>query len=176
MDFYILIALLIIGAAVGAAIAYTRLPTAPLPRFSSRRRLLNEAELEFVRVLEFALSGQFRVLLKVGLADIVEPHSALDQADRTRLQQRISKIGLDCILCDVHTFEVVAAIQWNDEPEDRFLEEALRSANMHLIRIPLKSSYTAAHLATRIESILSRDFIETLAFASTGAGVRLVSR
>ena len=181
MDFYILITLLIMSAGVGAAIAYTRRRAAPLPRFSSRRKLLSESELEFIRVLEFALNDQYSVFPKLKLGDVVEPHSALAGSDRARLRERIGKIGLDCVLCDVRTSEVLAAIQLKaeekkaqtDAQDDHFVEHALHSANMHLIRIPLKSSYTAADLAARIESVLTRDFVETLTLMPSQSGVRL---
>ena len=120
-------------------------------------------------MLELALNGRFRIVTKARLGDVIAPADSLAAAHCASLEKRIRGIGLDCVLCDPRTFELIAAIQLNDDrsnrikgEEDRFLEAALRSANMHLIRIPLKRDYTATYLATQIESILSRDYIETL--------------
>lgn len=171
MFWYIVSALLITIVALAGAIAFSSLSRrTSSPRPWSARRLLTEAELEFVRTLDQALNGRYRIVVKARLADVIEPSAALGDADRRRLFERADAVHLDCLLCDVHTFEVLAAIQLDrrkrhsakEEEADRFLEGALHSANVHLIRLTLRTGYTAALLATHIESVMSRDFIETL--------------
>jgi len=113
--------------------------------------------------------------MKPRLGDVIEPHEALGRAERARLRERMDRVRLDCVLCDEQTFEVLAAIQLEDDRRrdagedegDRFVGDALRSANMHLIRIPLAPGYSAAELSVLVEAILSRDFIETLTLTAS---------
>jgi Protein of unknown function (DUF2726) len=171
MFWYVVSALAIAIAALGGAIAFSGLSRRThKPRLCSARKLLTEAELEFVRTLEQALNGRYRVVVKTRLADIIELNEALGDADRRRLFERGNSILLDFLLCDVRTFEVLAAIQLErrkrrsarEQQADQFVEDALRAANIHLIRMPLQPGYTTALVATHVESVMSRDFIETL--------------
>ena len=171
MFWYVVSALVIAIVALGGAIAFSGLSRRDQkPRLCSARKLLTEAELEFVRTLELALNARYRIVVKTRLADIIELNEAFGDADRRKLFEQCDAILLDCLLCDVRTFEVLAAIQLErrkrrsaaEEQADRFVEDALRAANIHLIRMPLQAGYTTALVATHIESVMSRDFIETL--------------
>jgi hypothetical protein len=170
MDVYIVAMTGVAIIAIGGVVVWMhRGPSDLEPRFTSRRKLLTDAEIEFIRVLELALDGRYRIVTKARLGDVIAPAESVSAQHRAALEERIRGIALDCVLCDPRTFELIAAIQLKDSAfgrvegeEDRFLEDALHSANMHLVRVPLRRSYTATYLATRIESILSRDFIETL--------------
>jgi hypothetical protein len=171
MFWYVVSALVIAIVALGGAIAFSGLSRRDQrPRLCSARKLLTEAELEFVRTLELALNARYRIVVKTRLADIIELNEAFGDADRRKLFEQCDAILLDCLLCDVRTFEVLAAIQLErrkrrsaaEEQADRFVEDALRAANIHLIRMPLQPGYTTALVATHIESVMSRDFIETL--------------
>jgi len=171
VSWYTAYVIVILICAFGIAIAFWcgSRPDSTL-RFSSRRKLLNDDQLVFIRALELALHGRYRIVTTARLSDLVEPHESLRAFGRRRLFEKMNAIVLDCVLCDEQTFEVLAAIQLNRSKrrsgkaaeEDRFVEVALRSANTHLIRMPLQPLYSAALIATQVESVMSRDFIETL--------------
>jgi hypothetical protein len=174
----------VLTAIAGSAIAIKRrLQRAPAARFSARRKLLTDAESEFVRTLELAMKGRYRIVTKARLADVIEPHEALGAAYRRRLFKKITGIGLDCVLCDPGTFEVLAAVRLSPpqrrtataREEDSFVEAALRSANMHLIRLPLPAECSVTVLAAHIESVMSRDFIDTLTLTPLPNELRTLS-
>ena len=155
-------------------IGWLRRSTADVPStYVGKGSLLTEAEQRFARTLEHAVGRCYRIAMKLRLADLLEPRTAgrgaRDRATRARLEQS----SVDFILCDALTWEVLAAIRLTgvrgraDTPEEiRFIEDALRPANIHFIAIDSATNYVARDLAAEIESILTRDFVKTLTLAA----------
>jgi hypothetical protein len=136
----------------------------------AKGKLLSDSEQTFLRILEVAVQGQYRIATKVRLLDVIEPQMSARASRHGSVLSRIGHTSLDFVLCDNETNEALAAIRLDDRKRssgghgrvDEFLEAALHSANIHLIRIEAQPTYTTAHLAAQIESVFARDFIETL--------------
>ncbi len=122
---------------------------APIP-YRKKPTLLSPAERSFYGALQRVAGEAYRVQVKVRLADLIQPASGLSRSDWRRAFNRIAQKHVDFVLVKPSTFEVVCAIELDDAShaqEERkrrggFVEEALRSAGLPLIRVPAKSGYT----------------------------------
>jgi hypothetical protein len=169
-------------AAIGAAVLLSRRSRpGPPVSFVSKGALLTEAEQRFAHALDLAAKGRYRIAPKVGLADVIVPHRATRESRQSGIHERIRGVVLDFLLCDVLSYDVLAAIRLidaqglADETEEaRFVEDALRSANIHSMRIVRRSTYSAADLAAEIEAVLQHDFVDTLTLAHDADGGRVL--
>ncbi len=151
-------------------------------RLGAKGRLLTEHERAFADRLELALNGRYRITPKVPLARVVEAGQTPRPAARAELRKRLDAICLDFVLTEVRSWEVLAVIMLEargahaaaSRSDREFLESALRSANIHLLRLSAGNGHSASFLAAQIESILSKDFIETLTFVSPEDGDTVV--
>jgi very-short-patch-repair endonuclease len=112
--------------------------------------LFTPAERSFLGVLEQALQGQFRVLGKVRLADVIEVESGLSRSARQRARNRIQSKHLDFVVCDRHDLSVQFAVELDDsshqaprrQARDEFLDKALAAAGLRVVRFPAKRTYS----------------------------------
>lgn len=122
-------------------------PVSLPPRYSSKP-LLSPAERSFLGVLDLALGTQFRIFVKVRLADVLK---VADVRYNWRSQfNRISAKHIDFVVCDPTTLCVVAAVELDDashrsaaaKESDRFKNEALAVSGIRLVRFSVRHSYT----------------------------------
>jgi hypothetical protein len=169
----------VVTAIAAAALLFRRSRPGPPVSFLSKGALLTEAEQRFVHALELAAKGRYRIAMKVSLADVIVPHRVSRESRKQGIDEQIRGVVLDFLLCDVLSFDVLAAIRLADAPglvddthESRFVEDALRSANIHCMRIVRRATYSAADLAAEIEAVLQHDFVQTLTLAHDAASGR----
>lgn len=117
----------------------------PLP-YSTRGTLLSRGEAAFFHVLSEVASGQWLVMCKVRLADIVTCK------ERDWFQGHggaISQKHIDFVLCSPKDSAIVLAIELDDRSHlapdrkrrDKFLDDVLVSAGIRLLRIRARSVY-----------------------------------
>jgi len=124
-------------------------------RLPYRRRdhLLTAAELSFYGVLSRVVEGRFQVAWKVRMADVLWVPGGT--ADRQRHLNRILAKHLDFVLCHPGSSAPVLAIELDDSSHgerqrrerDSFVDAALSAAQLPLLRVPVRRSYSPQELA-----------------------------
>lgn len=82
--------------------------------FETRTELFSPAERSFFGVLEQAVAGEFRVIGKVRLGDLIQPAKRLTPKRRTILRNRVQQKHVDFVLCCPDSLSVVAAVELDD--------------------------------------------------------------
>jgi hypothetical protein len=111
--------------------------------------LLTPAERLFYKSLEQAVNGQYLIMCKARLADVITPKSS---GDRSKWQSAFNKISgnhFDFVLCEPESFTVVAAVELDDkshqnkpaQKRDKVKNDSCKSAGLALIRFPAKRRY-----------------------------------
>lgn len=130
----------------------------PLP-YSTRGKLLSRGETAFFHVLSEVASGQWLVMCKVRLADIVTCK------ERDWFQGHggaISQKHIDFVLCSPDDSAIVLAIELDDrshlapdrKKRDKFLDEVLVTAGIRLLRIRARSAYEGTLLDRLLNTAL----------------------
>jgi hypothetical protein len=127
-------------------------------RYRRSRGLFTPTEARFLSSLDAAVGSTHRVFGKVRLADVIDVDSSRSKAMWQRAFNRISAKHLDYLVCERDSLDVVAAIELDDashgipdrQVRDRFVEDALATAHVRLVRIPVASTYDTAWLRSRI--------------------------
>ncbi|GIW29503.1 MAG: hypothetical protein KatS3mg070_2866 [Meiothermus sp.] len=135
------------GSARSASITYTK-----------KHALLSPAERSFYGVLQQAVGNTYHIHAKVRLADLIQPASSLSRSDWRTALNRIDRKHLDFVLVDPSTTEVMYAIELDDSSHssdkrvqrDTFVNAALESAGLRLIRVPAKSAYSLSEVRSML--------------------------
>jgi hypothetical protein len=124
--------------------------------YRRRDHLLTAAERSFYRVLIQAVEGRYYVAWKVRMADVLwVPGSG---SDRQRHLNRILAKHLDFVLCHPESSAPILAIELDDSSHregkrrkrDSFVDAALDAADLPLLRVPVRKSYSPRELADMI--------------------------
>jgi len=137
--------------------------------YRSRKKLLTSAERSFFGALEMALDSQYRVFAKVRLADLIEPASPADRSTFQSAFNRIAAKHADFIICRKADLAIVGAVELDDQSHesakrqarDRFLEQALQSARIPLLRIKAARQYDTAQLSSQLTALLAAKTTDT---------------
>ncbi len=122
-------------------------PTAVGFPYRSRQTLLSRGEAAFFGPLQAAVGGDFLIMCKVRLADVV---TCPVRRDRRGPFSAISQKHLDFVLCDASTTRIILAIELDDrshdaprrQKRDRFVNDALQAANIPLVRFSAQAWYS----------------------------------
>lgn len=128
--------------------------------YRSRRYLLSKTEAAFFHSLRRVVQDQYVLSMKVRLADVLKCSS---EGWREGYGNKIVQKHLDFVLCDPRTVEIVAAIELDDASHQRhdridrdsFLDSAMKSAGIPLIRIKAAMQYNIDDLALELRNQLS---------------------
>lgn len=124
--------------------------------FSYKRQdyLLSKAEKNFYDVLRLALNGKPVLLfVKVRLLDVIHPAEKNVSA-----LNKVQSKHLDFLVCDKNYISPLLAIELDDlshvmlkrVERDNFLEAALASANLPLLRFPVQKTYDVSDVKQKI--------------------------
>ena len=143
-------------------------PNANLPNSSplsvsyrANRSILSNSEQAFYNALQQGMGNQFLILIKVRVSDVLQPEEkGISKQDVRAAINRISSKHFDFLLCGRNQYEIIAAIELDDQRNkrvgnakyDKFLTEACKSAKFPLIRIATKQSYTAQEIKVAVLS------------------------
>jgi len=129
--------------------------------YKAKEALLTRGEIAFFAVLLQAVSDQQLVLSMVRLADVLYIPKGTErwQSHFNRIQSK----HLDFVLCDKATLRPLLAIELDDathrqtkrRQRDDFLNQALASARLPLLRVPAAGSYAVESLREDIEGTLN---------------------
>jgi hypothetical protein len=124
--------------------------------YRRREHLLTAAERSFHGVLMQAVGGRYHIACKVRMADVLWVPGGT--SDRQRHLNRIFAKHLDFVLCHPETSTPVLAIELDDsshreskrKERDSFVDAALDAADLPLLRIAVRKSYSPHELADMI--------------------------
>lgn len=119
--------------------------------YSRQKYLFTRAETTFYHALQNATQGQYLVFGKVRVADVLKPQID-NRGDWQRAFNRISAKHFDFVLCDRDSLKVLGAVELDDSSHQRgdrvkrddFLNQAVVSAGLPLIRFAVQASYEQA--------------------------------
>ena len=129
--------------------------------YRSRETLLSRGEAAFFGPLQRAVNGEFLIMSKVRLADLV---SCSATEWRTGYGGAISQKHVDFVLCDPSTTRFILAIELDDRTHDsadrkrrdRFLNEVLATVGIRLLRVRAKSYYSLPSLRSLVHEALQK--------------------
>jgi very-short-patch-repair endonuclease len=153
----------LIGVAVGIAALFFLARNSGnevLPAFERRGPLVTGAELKFYRALTGAAGGSWSVFTMVRLADLIKVRAGISSARAWR--NRTFGKHVDFIICDNDSLEVRLAIELDDashnrphrQTRDAFVNEALSTAGLPLLRIKVADNYDKIELRKQLDQLL----------------------
>jgi hypothetical protein len=159
MSSLLLMALVLLAIIIGVAYIAAQKGRSPgggveEPAFEACKGLFSPAERSFYGVLEQAVAGEFKVFGKVRLGDLIQPAKGMFQSRRTGIRNRINQKHVDFVLCHPDTLAVVGAVELDDASHGRkdradrddFVDKALVSAGVPLLRFPARKGYAVAEV------------------------------
>jgi hypothetical protein len=122
--------------------------------FVARETLLTPDELTFFHALRDGAPSGYSVCPKVSLNDVIESPAPVGS------KIRIPAIHLSFVVIDLEKARILMALELEDSStssarrrEDRaFIEDALKKANLRLVRVPTSPSYELGTLWAEIET------------------------
>lgn len=151
----------VVAAMIIAAIVLMRMYSAPagMP-YNKRARIVTKAELRFYKSLQKAVQDDWEIFAMVRIADILRVQEGIK--NRRSWVNKILAKHIDFVLCDPGSLEPICCIELDDSSHQRkdrierdiFVDEAFRSADLPLVRIPVRSSYLAREIRELIEEAI----------------------
>jgi len=135
-------------------------PPPPAYPYHPRGFLLTESELRFYRTLREAVAGRYVVCPKPRLADVID---FIPDHPETRWLWRITSKHVDFVLCRPQNMAILAVVELDDSSHrrprridrDRFVDKALATAGVPLVRVDVAAEYSASELAERINAAIT---------------------
>lgn len=132
----------------------------PFP-FDRKEALFTPAEKNFQNLVEQAMGGNYRILNRVKLSDIVTVRKGVsNRASQSAVNNADNKY-LDFVICERSTMKLLGSIDLVDTQgkgykikKDWFVSGALEAASIPHIRIKVKANYTIQEIRTCINSRL----------------------
>jgi hypothetical protein len=132
--------------------------------YSLRDHFLSPAEHSFFMVLKSAVCDSALISIKVGLGDLFYVKSSDGSKHRT-YTNKIDRKHVDFLLCDPKTIHPIAGIELDDkshqrsdrQTRDEFVENVFPAANLPLIRIPVRHSYSVTELQSLLKPYLAME-------------------
>lgn len=127
--------------------------------YRNRETLLSRGEAAFFDPLTRAVAGQFLIMCKVRLADII---TCSQSAWRQGMGSAISQKHLDFVLCDLRSTRFVLAIELDDRSHDRpdrrkrdgFVNQVLEEARVRLVRFRAQAHYSVESIRQTLSNAL----------------------
>jgi len=128
--------------------------------YKLRDDFLSPAELSYYRVLTSVLGPKATVCPKVRLADIL---FVARPNENIRFFNRIAQRHVDFLLCQSSNMRPVLVIELDDVSHDRsarkkqdlFMDEALRAAEVPILRVKPRSQYSQEEVIVQLRPFLS---------------------
>lgn len=125
--------------------------------------LFTPAERSFLGVLEQALGDEFRIMGKVRLADVLKVKPGIAGPERQKAFNKIQSKHLDFVACDPNSLTIEFAVELDDKSHERrdrqdrdaFLDKAMETAGLPIIRFAAKASYSVQEVRDTIAARLN---------------------
>lgn len=120
--------------------------------------LLSKAERSFFGVLHQAVGQEYLIFAKIRVADLLWMPKGTDS--RRSHFNKIQAKHIDFVLCDHDVVRPMLAIELDDsshgsatrQSRDAFVDEALRTAGLPLLRVPCKAAYNVNELKAQLRA------------------------
>lgn len=120
--------------------------------------ILTPAELAFFKALRPVINEQWHIFTKVRLEDIINVKPGLERKVAYGFRGRIKSRHIDFVLCDKDTLEILMCIELDDSSHqrkdrierDKFVDKAIRDADLTIIHIPVRRIYSEAYLKSQL--------------------------
>ncbi len=131
--------------------------------YEARPELFSPAERSFFGVLEQAVAGQYRVMGKVRLGDLLQPEKDLTRSQRTGAWNRIHQKHVDFVLCQPDTLAVAGVVELDDASHrrkdradrDGFVDKALSTAGIPIVHFVACKAYSVQELTAKLGEVFS---------------------
>jgi hypothetical protein len=131
--------------------------------YEARQKLFSAAERSFFGVLEQAVAGQFRVMGKIRLGDLIQPVKGLSRSRRTGGWNRIHQKHVDFVLCRPDTLDVAAVVELDDASHrrkdrverDEFVDKALSTAGIPIVHFAVCKGYSVQDISAKLGAVFS---------------------
>ena len=128
------------------------------PPYVKRGSLATEIELKFYKHLQAAVGGSWTIFSMVHLVEIIQARPGTRNAQAWRNKTLDKRI--DFVLCNHDSLEILLAIALDDaspeSPErEQFIDSALASAGVPLLRVPVAEQYDKIVLRKQIDDLLA---------------------
>ena len=133
------------------------------PSYERKDPLFSPAERSFLGVLDQIVGKDCRIIGKVNMADIIRPRRSLSTSAHATARNLIKSKHVDFAVCDRKTLQIVGVIELDDsshgetdrQRRDKFVDAALSSAGVPLVRIPAQRAYTPAEVRQRVSGLFA---------------------
>ena len=133
-----------------------------LPRnlpYLARGQLVTKSELKFYKSLSKAVQDDFQIFAMVRIADLLRVEK--NNKHRRKWLNKILAKHIDFVLCDPGTLKPLVCIELDDISHQRperiervkFVNQAFKSAQLPLLRIPTQPEYRSREIRELIESV-----------------------
>ena len=147
MELVSLLILVLVAVATFIASKFTHSGN-PYP-FTQKKALFTQVESAFLSLLEKAVGNDFKIVSRVKLVDILDFQPGIDSKSRRSALAKAQAKQLDYVLLDKTSLKIVGAIDLvnnaskngHKAKKDWFVNGALESAGIPLIRIKVKAGY-----------------------------------
>jgi hypothetical protein len=154
--------LILIAAAIVAGGACVWLSRRLVPRrlpYFAKERLLSKGELAFYRVLNHAVPSGLAISMKTRLSDVI---GCTGEGWKSGWGAKISQKHVDFVIIDPVTTAILLVIELDDkthrlpdrQSRDTFVDEALKSAGVAILRVPAAREYDLEALREQVEHAL----------------------
>lgn len=131
--------------------------------YEPRQKLFSPAERNFFGVLEQAVAGQFRVMGKIRLGDLIQPAKGFSRSQRTSAWNRIQQKHVDFVLCQPDTLSVAGVVELDDashESKDRsdrdaFVDMVLSTAGIPIVHFTARKGYSLQEVTAKLNEVIS---------------------
>ena len=128
-------------------------------KYRANQIILSKSEQTFFKALQQSMGDLFLILIKVRASNVLQvEEEGVSNLELRAAKNRIASKHFDFLLCKRDKFEIIAAVELNDQNKkrvanlksDEFLTEACKTANFPLIRITARQMYDAKEIKATI--------------------------
>ena len=164
-----IIMLLLVALVVLVAMVASRFIDNSNPfQVQKRSSLFSPVERSFQNLLEKAVEGEYKILNRIKLADLIEVKGNANEKARRSTLVKLNAKYLDFVLCSTDDLRVIAVLDLVNNSNkdghkatpDWFVSGALEAAGVPYLRIKIKAGYTAADLQQALAQRLGKPVVK----------------
>ncbi|MBV2129596.1 DUF2726 domain-containing protein [Arsukibacterium indicum] len=133
-----------------------------------RSSLFSPVERSFQNLLEKAVDGEYKILNRIKLADVIEVKENANEKARRSTLVKLNAKYLDFVLCAADDLRVIAVLDLVNNSNkdghkaapDWFVSGALEAAGIPYLRIKIKAGYTSADLQQALAQRLGKPAVK----------------
>ncbi|MTW20699.1 DUF2726 domain-containing protein [Allochromatium palmeri] len=123
--------------------------------------LLTVPERALLSVLEHVLGADYRLLVRVRAADVLDLAPRLRRRERERAAERLERYRFDFLICERETLSLRCAVNlaprrlWRKTPGTDGLDRICKAVDLPLVRLIEQPHYAIAEVEARLREALS---------------------